>query len=126
MNYEDVRRYYLSLPHVSESFPFDETTLVMKVGSRMFGYMPLDRGEDPSVCLKCDPDKAVELRERYDAVEPGYHMNKKHWNTVYLDRDLRPDDLLELVRHSYELVWSSLTKRERTTLLTTPSTTEHE
>lgn len=112
---EQIRQYYLGLPHVSESFPFDESTLVFKVGSKMFGYIPLERDE-PYVCLKCDPDRAIELREHYAAVEPAFHMNKTHWNGIYLHRDLGKEQILELVLHSYELVYRGLTRRERQSL----------
>lgn len=109
---EQIRQFYLGLPYVSESFPFDKSTLVFKVGSKMFGYIPLEHPE-PYICLKCDPDKAIELRTHYDAVEGAYHMNKTHWNGIYLRRDLPLGAVLELVHHSYELVYAKLTGRER-------------
>lgn len=117
MNIDDIRDYYLSLPHVSESFPFDEHILVFKVGSRMFGLCVLD-SDEAFVQLKCDPDKAIDLRERFEAVEPAWHMNKKHWNKVYLNRDLTQQQVLDLVLHSYNLVWDKLPKREKTVLNT--------
>ncbi|MDO4707520.1 MAG: MmcQ/YjbR family DNA-binding protein [Porphyromonadaceae bacterium] len=112
MDIEQVRQFYLTLPYVSESFPFDESTLVFKVGSKMFGYISLDHPE-PYICLKCDPERAIDLREHYTAVEEAYHMNKTHWNGVFLDRDLSSDQVLDLVRHSYELVYGKLTRKER-------------
>lgn len=115
MNIEELRSFYLSLPYVSESFPFGEEHLVVKVGSKLFAIMSLT-SEEPCISLKCDPERAVELRTQYSAIVPGYHLNKQHWNTVYLRRDL-PDSLLrDLVRHSYDLVWAKLTQRERTAL----------
>ncbi len=116
MNVERLREYYLQLPFVTESFPFDEETLVFKVGTRMFGYIPLER-ERPYVCLKCDPERAIFLREHYQDIEPAYHMNKVHWNGVYLDGDAPSELILELVQHSYDLVWAKMPKRERTALL---------
>lgn len=109
---EQIRQFYLTLPYVSESFPFDESTLVFKVGSKMFGYIPLEYPE-PYVCLKCDPERAVELREHYTAVEGAYHMNKTHWNGIFLRRDLSTAQILELVLHSYELVYRNLSLKER-------------
>ncbi|HWR99955.1 MAG TPA: MmcQ/YjbR family DNA-binding protein, partial [Prolixibacteraceae bacterium] len=84
-------------------------TLVLKVGGKMFALLSLDK--TPSVNLKCDPERAVDLREHYDAILPGYHMNKQHWNTVLLEGNL-PDRLVaELIDHSYELVFASLPKK---------------
>lgn len=106
MNIEDFRAYCLNKPGVTEEFPFDETTLVFKVGGKMFALLDVDSFE--SVNLKCDPEKAVELRERYAAVRPGFHMNKKHWNTVRMDGSL-PDALIrEWVDDSYRLVFEKL------------------
>ncbi|MDY3089598.1 MAG: MmcQ/YjbR family DNA-binding protein [Porphyromonas sp.] len=115
MNIEELRSFYLSLPYVTESFPFGEEHLVVKVGSKVFAIISL-LSEESCISLKCDPERAVELRVRYDSIVPGYHLNKQHWNTVYLRREL-PDSLLrELVQHSYDLVWAKLTKRERNAL----------
>ena len=106
MNIEEVRSYCLSCKGAIESFPFDDTTLVVKVGGKIFVLFNLE-GER-SINLKCDPDRAIELRESYPAIVPGYHMNKKHWNTVYLDGSL-PDDLIcKMIGHSYQLVLQSL------------------
>jgi len=115
MNIEELREYCIAKKGVTEGFPFDEVTLVFKVGGKMFGLTNLD-GE-PSVNLKCDPEKSVELREQYAAIVPGYHMNKLHWNTVYMDGAL-PDNLLkELIDLSYELVLASLPKAKREEVL---------
>ena len=106
MNIEEVRSYCLSYRGAIESFPFDDTTLVVKVGGKIFILVNLEG--DRSINLKCDPDKAIELRETYPAIIPGYHMNKKHWNTVYLDGSL-PDRLIrDMISHSYQLVLKSL------------------
>lgn len=93
----------------SEGFPFDEKTLAFKVGGKLFALLDID--EFTSVNLKCDPEKAIDLREQFSAVQPGYHMNKKHWNTVVLQSDVSDQLLLELVVHSYELVFNSLPKK---------------
>jgi predicted DNA-binding protein (MmcQ/YjbR family) len=102
MNIEELREYCLSLPGVSEHFPFDETTLVFKVNGKMFALTDL---EGPlSVNLKCDPGLALELRERYPSVKPGYHMNKQHWNTVEIDGTVSDATLIEWITMSYNLV----------------------
>lgn len=111
MNVEEVRLACIARKGVTESFPFDETTLVVKVGGKIFALISLDT--HPSVNLKCDPERAVDLRERYEDILPGYHMNKKHWNTLMLEGNL-PDSLIaELVGHSYDLVYASLPKKNR-------------
>ena len=111
MHIEQFREYCLSLKGVTEEFPFGEETLVYKVMGKIFALTGLDNFE--SVNLKCDPELAIELRERYDGVTPGYHMNKKHWNTVSTHAGI-PDKLLyEWIRHSYDLVVSSLPKKLR-------------
>lgn len=103
MNIEQLHEYALSLPDVTESFPFDETTLVMKADGKMFLLIALDA--DPlQFNVKCDPDRAIELREEYDCVLPGYHMNKKHWNTIVVDGTLTNKQLKEMVLDSYNLV----------------------
>ncbi len=110
MNIEEFREYCLSKPHTTEGFPFDETTLVFKVAGKMFALTNIDLFE--STNLKCDPEKAEALREQYpDYIFPGYHMNKKHWNTVSVE--LEDKLLVELINHSYELVYKSLPKKTR-------------
>ncbi len=111
MNIEDFRAYCLSKPGVTEGFPFDETTLVFKVGGKMFALLDVDAFE--SVNLKCDPEKAVELRERFTGVQPGYHMNKKHWNTVQMDGSVPDPLILEWLNDSYDLVLKKLPKAVR-------------
>ena len=103
MHIEDFRTYCLKKPGVDEAFPFGEDTLVLRVKGKIFAITGLDQ-EDFRVNLKCDPQYAIELRDRYTQIIPGWHMNKKHWNTVYFEEGL-PDDLLRsLIDHSYDLV----------------------
>lgn len=109
MNIEELRDYCLSLPAVEESFPFGEDTLVFKVGGKIFLLAGLNEGQHFNA--KCDPERAVELREQYTEVQPGYHMNKQHWNTVYMGGSLTLKQLCELVGHSYQLVFKSLSKK---------------
>ncbi len=108
MTFDTLREYCLSLPGSGEKMPFNETTLVFTVGDKIFCLTDIENCE--SINLKCDPEKAVLLREEYPEVQPGYHMNKKHWNTVAISGNL-PDTLLrEWIAHSYELVFKSLPK----------------
>ncbi|HOP03041.1 MAG TPA: MmcQ/YjbR family DNA-binding protein [Tenuifilaceae bacterium] len=111
MNIEELREYCLSLAGTSESFPFDDVTLVFKVGGKMFALVSLDG--DLAVNLKCDPDVALELREQYPAVVPGYHMNKKNWNTVYVDGSIPDSRIRQWIYNSYSLVRSSLPKKTK-------------
>ncbi len=105
------REYCLRKKGVSEHLPFDDRTLVFKVGGKMFALCDIESFEGAN--LKCDPERAVELREQYNGITGGYHMNKKHWNTVAAASDV-PDTLfVQLIDHSYELVKSSLPKKER-------------
>jgi len=115
MNIDTLRAYCLSKPAVEETLPFGPDTLVFKVAGKVFLLTGLD--SDPlSFNVKCDPDLAVELRERYDAVQPGYHMNKKHWNTVTVDGSVSGKLLREWIDHSYELVVNSLPAKIRSTI----------
>ena len=109
MNIEEFRDYCLAKNGTDEGFPFDQKTLVFKVFGKMFALTDVDGFE--SINLKCDPERAVELRAQYTAVNPGYHMNKKHWNTVTVNDDLSDEQLYELIDHSYELVFQSLPKK---------------
>jgi len=104
MDAEQIREYVLNKPHVTEGFPFGEDTLVFKVKNKMFLLLALD--ETPlQFNVKCDPDEAIALREEYpDIVLPGYHMNKKHWNTVILSGKLPVKQVLEMIDNSYLLV----------------------
>ncbi len=119
MNLETFYEYCLSKNGVTEHFPFDEETLVFKVGGKMFALSSLNQWEKgiPSVNLKCNPDYAEELRAQYDDIKPGWHMSKIHWNTIEINRDV-PDSLIkELIDHSYDLVFKSLTRKLQTEIL---------
>lgn len=109
MNIEEFRDYCLSLKGVTEGFPFDNKTLVFKVMNKMFALTSIE--EFRSVNLKCDPELAIELREQFMAVQPGYHMSKKHWNTITVNDDVNDPKLIELTKMSYDLVVSGLTKK---------------
>lgn len=113
MNIQDFYEYCLAKKGVTEHFPFDEDTLVFKVGGKIFALTSLKKWEegDHSVNLKCDPERAVELRSEYEAVNPGYHMSKIHWNTVAFNQDVSDKMIHQLIDHSYELVFKSLTKK---------------
>ena len=102
MNIEILREYCISKINAAECFPFGDDTLVFKVDGRIFALANLD-GE-PTINLKCDPSLALELRERYTSVIPGYHMNKKHWNTILLDGSVPDKEVFRWIDHSYELV----------------------
>jgi predicted DNA-binding protein (MmcQ/YjbR family) len=110
MNIEDIRAFALSLPDVTEGFPFGETVLVFKANQKMFLLLPLDELET-QFNVKCDPDKAIEWREEFpDAVLPGYHMNKKHWNTVIANGVVSNKLQKDMILHSYELVFGNRKK----------------
>lgn len=112
MDLASFREYCLGKPHVTEGTPFGENVLVFKVGGKMFALAALD--EVPArVNLKCDPDLALELRDQYEQVRPGYHMNKKHWNTVEIDSAIPEIELRKMIDHSYELVVRGLPKAQR-------------
>ena len=115
MNIEDIRTYCLDKKAVAESFPFDSDTLVFKVGKKMFALTGLNHNP-LRINLKCNPEKAILLREQYPQITPAFHMNKKHWNSVLLDNSLPPDLIKELIDHSYELVVKAMTKKERMAL----------
>ena len=103
MNIETLREYCLSKPDTEEALPFGPNTLVYKVNGKVFLLTGLD-SEEFNFNVKCDPDKAIELREEYPCVLPGYHMNKKHWNTIMVDGSVPSKLLKEWIDHSYELV----------------------
>ncbi|MCH7415357.1 MmcQ/YjbR family DNA-binding protein [Belliella sp. R4-6] len=109
MNITFFREYCLSKPGASEDTPFDANTLCFKVGGKIFAIIDIELFE--SVNLKCEPEYAVELREKHDSIVPGYHMNKKHWNTVIFNSGLSDKFILQLVDHSYDLVFDSLSKK---------------
>jgi predicted DNA-binding protein (MmcQ/YjbR family) len=105
----------MARPSTEEKYPFGPDTAVYKVEGKMFALLPRS-ADPPTISLKCDPEWAEVLRNAYDAVRPGYHLNKKHWNTVVLDGSVPDEEVDELIAHSYELVVDSLPKRVRATL----------
>lgn len=111
VNIEEIRRYCLGKKGVTEGFPFDETTLVFKVSGKIFCMTGLEG--DLSVNLKNNPEKNIELREQYPAVKPGYHMNKKHWNTVEINDSIPDKTIKQFIDESYELVVMSLSKKRQ-------------
>lgn len=111
MDLEELREYCLSFPMSTEGMPFGETALVIKVFEKMFALISLDK---KWINLKCEPERAIELREEYECISPGYHMSKKHWNTIYLDElDINKELLKSLIEDSYNLVCSKLRKSEK-------------
>ena len=116
MNIETLREYCLSKKAVTEDFPFGEDTLVFRVLTKIFLLVSLS-SNPLQFNAKCDPDKAIELRDQYDVVQPGYHMNKKHWNTIIMDGSLSNAQLKEMIDDSYNLIVQSLPKKERENLL---------
>ena len=116
MHIEELRDFCISKKGVTEHFPFDETTLVFKVMNKMFALTGLVSWEnlEETVNLKCDPEKATILRGKYEGINPGFHMNKKHWNTITINRSDVSDKLVfELINHSYDLVVEGLTKKDQ-------------
>ena len=111
MNIESLREYCLAKTAVEESFPFGETTLVFKVKGKIF--LLTGMGSPLEFNVKCDPEQAIEWREQYAAVRPGYHMNKKHWNTVTADGSIPLRVMREMIDHSYNLVVKSLPKKDQ-------------
>jgi len=111
MNIESFRTHCLSKKGVTEGFPFDDKTLVFKVMEKVFAITGVDVFE--FINLKCAPEKAIELRERFEGVKPGYHMNKKHWNSIYIDSDISDTLIYEWINDSYQLIVSSLTKKKQ-------------
>ncbi|HEY4638971.1 MAG TPA: MmcQ/YjbR family DNA-binding protein [Candidatus Udaeobacter sp.] len=109
MDLATFREYCLRKSRATEETPFGPDVLVFKVGGKMFALAALDE-VPPRVNLKCSPDLALDLRDRYEQVTPGYHMNKKHWNTVEIDSGIPDAELHEMIDHSYELVTKSLAK----------------
>jgi len=118
MNIQQFFEFCLSKKGVTEHFPFDEDTLVFKVGGKIFALSSLSNWEKgiPAINLKCDPERAEELRATYNNIQPGYHMNKMHWNTITLNGDVPEKLVQELINHSYELVFKSLSRKVQTEL----------
>lgn len=115
MNIQQLYEFCLSKKAATEHFPFDEDTLVFKVGGKMFCLTSLKDWEsgNPSVLVKCDPDYALELRAKHEDVHPGYHSNKKYWNSVFINKELQDKKIVHFINHSYELVVSGLPKKLR-------------
>lgn len=116
MNIEQLRDYCISKNKATEGFPFDEHTLVFKVLGKMFALFPLEKWEkgEASVMLKCDPERTVRLREQYESIYAGPYVSNKHWNTVSIyTGELKPEFVLELIDHSYEMVVKGMTKKLR-------------
>jgi len=111
MNIEEIREYCINKKGVTEGFPFDEDTLVFKVMCKMFALMSLSKAD--SINLKCDPEKAISLREQYSGVLPGYHMNKKQWNTIMFNQSIPDNLLMQWIDDSYNLIVKSLTKKNK-------------
>ena len=109
MDLEEFREYCLSKPHATEGTPFGPDVLVFKVGGKIFALTSPEHFP-VTANLKCDPDLALDLRDRYDQVRPGYHMNKRHWNTVEIEGGIPDTQLLKMIDHSYDLVAASLPK----------------
>jgi predicted DNA-binding protein (MmcQ/YjbR family) len=109
MDLAEFREYCLTKPGAKEGTPFGPDVLVYKVGGKMFALAALDE-VPPTANLKCDPDLALDLRDRYEQVKPGYHMNKKHWNTVEIEGGIPAVELRKMIDHSYQLVVESLPK----------------
>ncbi len=116
MNYEQARDYLLSQPEAWEDYPFGPDVAVMKIKGKMFATLATSQGS-PRCNLKCDPDEALMLRDIFEGVIPGYHMNKRHWNTVILDADVPRGEIERMIDRSYGLVVKSLKKSEREALL---------
>ena len=114
MNIEEFRNYCLSKKGATESLPFGDDTLVFKVGNKMFALAGLQDFKFAN--LKCDPEKAMEYRETFHGIKPGWHMSKKHWNSVYIDSDVTNQLFFELIDDSYNLIVKSLTKKVRESL----------
>jgi predicted DNA-binding protein (MmcQ/YjbR family) len=115
MHVQAFREYCMAKPGTTESSPFGPEHLVFKVGAKMYALLAFEE-VPPTANLKCDPDRALELRDQYEDVQPGYHMNKRHWNTVVLSGSIPDAELRAMIDHSYELVVASLPKRTREAL----------
>lgn len=112
MDIETIKNYCAGKKGVTSDYPFDSETLVYRVMGKIFVLIPVE-ASPPSMNLKCDPTRAEILRQTYPAVTPGYHMNKRHWNTVVLDGSVPDDEVFDMVDHSYDLIVKSLTKAQR-------------
>jgi|LGVE01.1.fsa_nt_gb predicted DNA-binding protein (MmcQ/YjbR family) len=111
MTRQELVDYFLSLPFAKETYPFDEVTAVFKVGGKMFSLMSVNESDRLSINLKNTPDQNILMRQIYEDVIPGYHMNKTHWNTVYCDNKLEDSPIYKMIDDSYHIVFKSLTKK---------------
>ena len=118
MNLQQFHEFCLAKKGVTESFPFDDDALVLKIGNKMFAATSLKLWEngDPSVNLKCNPERSIILRTENEDIMPGYHMSKVHWNTIKINRSVSDKAVLELVNHSFDLVFTSLSKKLQSTI----------
>jgi len=116
MSPDEVRNYLLSKPEAHEDFPFRLDVAVMKIGNKMFATLAQNREGFTNINLKCDPDEALILRDIFDAIKPGYHMNKRHWNTVVLDGSIPRGELQRMIDNSYALVVRGMPKKQRSAL----------
>lgn len=112
MNIEEIRNYTLSLPHVTEDMPYGPEWVVFRVGGKIFLHIPLD-SEEPRIAIKLRPDIGQELRDTLDCVRPAYHLNKKHWNDVYIENTVDDNLIKNWIRQSYELVYEKLPRKVR-------------
>ena len=112
MNVEELYDYCISIPGVETSFPFDEVTLVLKLMGKIIALIPLD-AEVKSISLKCDPDKAIALRQQYSCVQAAYHMHKKYWNSIELSGDMPDEELKKCIHHSIDEVVKKLPKKKQ-------------
>lgn len=116
MNIEELRDHCLSKKYVTESFPFDEATLVFKVANKMFVIVPLEKWEmgEASITVKCDPDYTLELRDKYESIYPGPYVNNRHWNTISIyTGELLQEFVFQLIDHSYDMVVKSMPKKQQ-------------
>lgn len=116
LDIEKLRDFALSLSYTTEDLPFGPDVIVFKLFDKVFMLLPLNNEDGVRFNVKCDPDLAEDLRMHYNAVVPGYHMNKRHWNTIYINRDMSDADILEQIRASYQLILDKLPKRLKDTL----------
>lgn len=107
---EEIREYCFKKENVSEDFPFDNETLCLRVSNKIFALIATEK-TPISINLKCDPEYAIELRENHDWIIPGYHMNKKHWNTIIFQDQANPELIFKLIDHSYDLVSKTIKRR---------------
>jgi predicted DNA-binding protein (MmcQ/YjbR family) len=116
MNFKILSKYCLSKQGAKEDYPFGKDVFVAKIASKMFALIS-ERNDQPNISLKCDPFLAENLRQQYPAITPGYHLNKSHWNTINIDGSLTESELIQMIDHSYELVFKSLKKSEKAEIL---------